>query len=587
MLESFESEGLQFALVALIFTLFWLALVGVGRLLARSPSIALNLAVGAVVAMAVPQLLSALGLMPYWSITLTALPFALFKVRELFTFQNLHPSKLEKISIGTLVFLFVCRFFEAGLVQPHGDPLYYHLLSAAKWKQLEEIQFIPNLPLLFQASWWDYIYLWPAFFFQTGPHKGLVASQIFSQWSHLFIAFLGSLLLWYKILRDQNVDRLISLISTLAIAACASLWWSATLAKNDWGSIFLFLGGLCLALENKFLLAGLLFGFSFAAKWTAGPVIAPLFLWLAVRERKNMRQVALLSLGFILGVAPIAIRNFVATANPIFPVPFGSAGRPYLSETFLNYIAHYTYNSGDTGLAKLTVRSQLLFESPFVILGLGAFVFLFKRTNGVLKNLYLVMWIGYLVFSVMTGSYLENRIFGPGMIVMVGLGVYWISEISRSPYLLPPMLLLAIVFSRIPTHMPLKFFSEWPLSNQIKNINAGELKTQMWQKIPAGQKIVTTGDNENFYLAYYDVADIPNSPRLDQIARTSNTTLEALRQIKQLGYRYVFHTPRYDGHCWEGFCERLQKELEQFEKLIVLRNGPAAVLDLDRLETLR
>ncbi len=578
------SNFLGFGLLSLSFAVFWLSLLGWGSLFSRKNSIGQSLVIGTAIAMATPQFLSFFGLLnqAYMPFGFVGLGLILVFVRgPRPSAPNIKNSPETWIPLGILGLLFICRFFEASLLQPHGDALYYNLLSAAKWHQLGRIEFIPELPLLYQSSWWDYLYLWPAMIFQSAPNVGLMESQIFSQWIHLFVGLLGSVLLWDYILKTLKFETLSRHVSTLAIVACASLWWTAALAKNDWGSILLFLGALSFYLESRLVVAGLLFGMAIATKWTSLFIAAPFLVWLIYKNLKSPKTLLLFCGSILLGLLPIAIRNVWATGNPIFPIPLGDLGSIYVSNTFSNYMQQYTQSGWTQNwLQLLQVRAVIFKESPFAWLGFFSFLFLWKTRNRVLP-FYSMTLIGFILFSLKSGLTTENRLFGVGIVMLVGFGAVLATELIPNRKWKWLLFAVAMATSRLPLHMPKKFFEEWPPT--LSRINAGDIKEQIQKQIPPGSSILTTGDNEHYYLSAYQITDLPNHPSLDVIVATQPTVLDGLLKVKESGYRYVLQVTRFDGYCWPGFCEKLQAGLGEFQNLVILRGQNAVLLDLDRL----
>lgn len=577
------------------FVLFFLALVSWGRLLNRSLALPYSLLLGTAFAMAIPQVLSLFHLLDQWWIatvfTIIPLPFLWLSLRRL-DWAKLIPkptSASEKILLFALFLLFFCRFFEASYPQPHGDPLYYNLLAAAKWRALGQIQFVPELPLLFQSSWWDYLYLWPAMFYQVEPGRGLIESQIMSQWLHFFVGFGGSLLVWNRILDHFKYDNFTKYLSSIVLIACASLWWTATLAKNDWGAVFLVLGGFGLLLEQKILLGSLILGMAFIAKGTTLPVV---FVFLAAFCIRKHREIPKVAFGFFLGILPIVIRNVLATGNPIFPAPFLHLGNEYLSESFLEYVVKFAGGSfaERDWAALLNNRKDVIQDHIFIPLGFATLVLgvVKKKTSGMGAwlglegKIFLLSIVSFFIFILISGPWAENRLFGPGLVVLSGTGAVLLSRQATNKFLTWALVVLALGTSRIPTYMPRKFFENFPPS--ILSMNSGDLKLTIQKQIPVGTAIVTSGDNELYYLSMYSITDAVNNPNLDKIVRNNTDLRPLLLAIKNEGFRYLLHTTRYDGQCWEGLCERLQKEISNFDSQVVISGKSGVLLDLDRIK---
>ncbi len=511
----------------------------------------------------------------------------------------------------------IVRFVHATRLARHGDALYYHLVAPVSWVQRGDISFDAALPLNFMASFWEYLYLYPAQWFLGNDGAGLPAIQLFSQWSHLSLGWLGTGLAVIGLLSRFGLPPVPALLGGFAGLATRSLWWTGALAKNDCGvSLWLILGFLLLWFPGKAglrsaLVAGMLIGAAVAAKYSAlfvaGPLIA---LWVFNPARRPGARRGLAAGAALLGAlstgGALLVRNAAATGNPFFPVPFSWMRTGSVSQSTREYVASLAPTGFDPGV---TWRVERLLETrdegPLAIAFLLSAGLVLRRTvprrwrpwdgRGV-SIFYGLSLASLFCFLAVGRPGTDIRLLGTGLVLLNVTGtlltLFLLRGLARRwrPFRGVPtgaaVFAALLLTCRMAPEAVIRFPGTFPLERAIEQHTAGDTKLWILKNLPRAEAIVTTGDNEIYYLLGRRIRVGSDDLRLDRLWRQADSEgiVDAglLLLFRKEGFRYLLDT-RYSGEP-PPLSARLRPFLEQHPQLIVFRGRESVLVDLRRVE---
>lgn len=513
----------------------------------------------------------------------------------------------------------VVRFVQATRLARHGDPLYYHLVAPVSWVKSGFIGFDASHPLNFLASLWEYLYLWPAQWFLGHDGVGLPAIQIFAQWIHLSVGWMGMGLVVISLLRRLRFPPVPALLGGFAALATRSLWWAGALAKNDCGAALWLLSGVLLLWGNKrnstrrYLAAGILIGAAFVAKYTVAFLILPLMVgWSILLLRRAAREfpvaLAALLLGALIAAGPTLVRNDLGTGLPLFPVSFGRVNAASLSESSREYIKWISPGGVDTTVSwRLERLAELSAEGPLTIVGLFIPVLFFPRlcgrTKGVAQKdgpltLFLVSFASLLCFLAIGSPGTDVRLLGPGIVLLnvsgtliALIGLRSLSRRAPQVRWIPAgFLTFAAIAStcRFAPEAVLDRFRDLPLQREVLNHTGGDAKVWAATHVEPSDRIVTTGDNEIYYLLGHEVHVATDDMVLDRLWREKiskgASAEEILVSFRDRGFRYLLDT-RFPGEI-SALSSRLRPSLDSHPEWTVFQGKDARLIDLRRVERL-
>lgn len=510
----------------------------------------------------------------------------------------------------------VLRFVQATRLARHGDPLYYHLVAPVLWVR-SNLSFDPSHPLNFCASAWEGLYLWPAQWFLGTGDVGLPAIQIFSQWIHLSIGWVGMGMAVVALLRRLRVPPVPALIGGFAALATRSLWWTGALAKNDCGVAFWLLSGVVLLwgtaekgrLRGPFA-AGALLGASFATKYSAVFLGLPLFVvWGVDRARRQPKRLpaalVVLLFGGLVSAAPFLVRNWSGGGSPIFPISFGMAEAvARVSQSSREYFAGIAPSGLDTGLSwRLGRLEELGEEGPlalFSLLGPALLVWHgfarrapFPRWRGA-SMLFLAPLASLAFFLLIGKPNTDLRLLGPGLTLLnvsgTLLALLLIRSIARSSSRLRWLpagwvTLSAVALTcRLALEAVVDRIRDFPIQQAIAGHTGGDTKAWIARNVPRSDRIVTSGDNEIYYVLGHDVAVGTDDLRLDRLWReavSAGATADVLLvKFRGEGFRYLLDT-RFPGEPF-GLAAVLKQSLDRHPEWIVFQGKESRLIDLER-----
>ena len=510
----------------------------------------------------------------------------------------------------------VLRFVQSTRLARHGDPLYYHLVAPVLWLRSGAIAFDPQHPLNFQASLWEYLYLWPAQLFLGKGEVGLPAIQIFAQWTHLSLGWVGIGLAVVALLQRLRFPRAIALIGGFAALATSSPWWTGALAKNDCGAAaWLLCGAVLLSRAERSTTtnaaAGVFIGAAFVAKYTVAFTAIPLLLgWvvfqLLVAPKKLPLALSGVLLGGLISASPLLARNYHGTGSAIYPLSFGNMAISTLSESSREYIYGMAPAVPDDHVSwRIERLGELSREGTLAIVSLAIPLFLVRGLFAPAKSsafrrralsLFFVAFGSLLCFLVVARPGTDFRLLGPGIVLLNVSGTLisllsmrFLSRRARAFRLLPSGILAlgaVAATSRMAPEAVLDRIRELPLQRHLVEHTAGDTKLWIATRVPKSERIVTTGDNEIYYMLGHDVSVATDDLSLDRLWREEVSVGDSgeliLRAFRARGFRYLLDTS-FPGEPAE-LQSRLGPTLDRHQGWIAFQGKDSKLIDLSRLE---
>ncbi|MBI3557278.1 MAG: hypothetical protein HY074_13525 [Deltaproteobacteria bacterium] len=497
---------------------------------------------------------------------------------------------------------------------PHfqSDPLLQHLLGPRLWFQDGAITLNSRIPVAMKNYYWEYLSIWANSLLGGEAGRGLVESQIFSQWLHV-LAWFGTLLILIPLLRYFSVPWPWLGFGILAAASSWSVAWTAELAKNDWGVIFWTLCGLRLLLAiqgpelRNLFIGGLFLGLAVGAKFTAAITIAPFVAFWAAKRlfddgfSKGFRAILFLSGAFSLGLTPILMRNFILTENPFFPILDGIFSSPRLSRSVARYYAASQWADGREFGSLLAARVKLIavHEPALIALFLAgiAVPICWKRRGWNSRTpLYFVSAAAVMLFLVSVGANktaedgnLALRLMGPGMILGLSSGVFAFFDVflvlsDRFTWLISATGIVITIFGISQSRLPLidlarTRYSIANLTDAMRTIAIGGA-TKAWLRLNASPEdlIVTTGDNQLYYVAHLRVTAMPDQPGLDRSYNGPSGFEDYLEFLLSLGTKYILDSSHYELGYWSDFSYELNRRLRAHPEAVIFERVDSRIV---------
>lgn len=254
-------------------------------------------------------------------------------------------TRWAQLTLLLMTIFVVSRFLFALYPQLQADPLAYHVEAPKIWAQEGTLHFISWLPWGLQSGAFEYFYTLIATITQD-PVLLLLTAQI----SHVVVGTLLSALVILTLCELVGLRKDIALLVTLA---CLVFPLDATMmvrAKNDGATLFFSLLALRSLLSHRsFWLCGIFAGAAVAAKWSGLFFVLPLMLFanhLSLEKPslpQGLVQLAKLSVCVLLLAAPLALRNWLWTDDPLFPAMGRVFPSPQLNAILLAEVEKYTY----------------------------------------------------------------------------------------------------------------------------------------------------------------------------------------------------------------------------------------------------
>jgi hypothetical protein len=419
-----------------------------------------------------------------------------------------------------IVFL---KLLEGLQFHQHGDSYVTYLVGPRAWAVTGNFNSFLSYSQLFLSTSFESLFAWGTALMGLTGGNGLDISQWFSQWVTAGIGVTGTLLgLMSLYARMSNIVPLSAAFAPfVAIYALQVpvLRWTQNLAKNDtgiafWGVAASFFSLFHAAQSIKMAaFSGLIFGAMVVGKMTTVVLAAALGFFILLKNRKNFFVFVLSGL---LGGAPILIRNYALTNNPVFPWLPNVFPSAQLSEFALHGAKAATKNWINIQALPGYI-SELFQQNPLVLV--IPIVFLFKSWRSKVAVILLVHFFAFALFTLFLRPSTEIRYQGPVLIMLSFFAVYFtfaILEQFKQKWLMY-FLSLFILFA---THIT--FFSFFQIANAKKfsvfshwisgtNQIGGPAKLWIRNNLKQSSTILSFGDVHIYYLIDYHLTEIGQS----------------------------------------------------------------------------
>jgi hypothetical protein len=457
------------------------------------------------------------------------------------------------------------------------------------------------------------LYVWPAIFFKvagvhgsSGNSLGLVEMQIFCQWVHFFLGYGLTCFAVFALLRGLAFSTSVASMAAIASGFAEALWWTVSLAKNDFGACLYLISALALFVVARsqrkfssgiFFLVGILLGTSFTAKYTtlftAIPVGFAFFFLARDEERRSSRLSWMIAfvLGCVLGASGIILRNWLGTGDPIFPV--GPSSRHNLEILGPTYLFKYIGDFADSHVSIHTIFFrvlQLLKEHVliwcWVLLPLS-YRDLSRSARFERMVLFICLVLSFSLFTWKSGLRAHIRLWGPGLVLCMAFVVpVAIEALKRiripERWALCVVLVLALADSDLPLHSPKTFLQHWPLADALVSHSGSGAKAWLRGHMAPGERATLTGDDGIFYVSAFDVTTIPLNTVLDSRMYGVQTIESGLDILRRNNIRYAIDVRLPNGSSYPGLGQLIAKNSQKLAPLVVYKDDTSLILDLNQ-----
>lgn len=359
---------------------------------------------------------------------------------------------LPLLFIGALTAVFIAsRLILAAVPNTHPDALWYNLPAARAWFAMGRIALLPESIVSAQASYWDYLFLWPCALFPDSTVRSLLSAQIASQLLVVLLGYLPAGGVVFLLFRhrhataadgqggqggkdgEEEVERIWGMVTAVGALAANEMLYTAATAKNDCGVLSWLLAGVtvCLLAQSArvVFVGGLLLGLACGAKLTSLFIVAPFLVLFAVTT-KRWCGVATAVSGAAIPLVFFAIRNWLWTGNPVFPSLSGLFPSEYFSETWRVAMRQYDLPQWSSDALRHRVSNLFPRANPLTLFFLLPATFgLFSRRLEVIHVVSRTVLLAILLFLCATGSWAEVRLIGTVHLVIVLGAVTTISSV--------------------------------------------------------------------------------------------------------------------------------------------------------------
>ena len=335
-----NSKSLWFGLPAfLVFLLFVTGICSWGAFIRKRMAPAMDsleallfdLATGSVLAYAAAYVLTPTGLfsasrgVAVWVLLGAGFGFGIrdLKVRRALDFGRSWYSRLFMFLIPLMVLV---KLIEGLQFHQHGDAYVTYLSGPRMWGSSGRFDGFLRFSQFFLSTSWESLFAWGTVLMGFEGGRGLDVSQWFSQWVTGGIGFSGAALAGLALCRRFpqaiKVDSAFHPVIVLIALQLPELAWTQNLAKNDFGIVFWGLSAFYFSLRAASIsplfafFPGLIGGAAVVGKFTLAFFAVLIGLSLLLQNRKAFFWFVS---GGVSGAAPVLIRNFIYTDNPVFP----------------------------------------------------------------------------------------------------------------------------------------------------------------------------------------------------------------------------------------------------------------------------
>ncbi|MFZ9594483.1 MAG: hypothetical protein ACO3A2_00190 [Bdellovibrionia bacterium] len=513
-------------------------------------------------------------------------------------------SLVEGVIFGLLIFVWIGFCLNASGAHGTSDPFLYHLLGPRLWVDAGKIYLPGPIPITFQASSWEMLLVLSQILLGAPEGFGLIEGHLFSQYLHVVVGLGGVLAVLFKLSpKESGVPRFwmgVALLGALLTPDLRELSW---LGKNDWGVLFWICAGTALLLRppssswRQKALAAFLLGLGCAGKPNSLFFVIPVLGCFALRplEADSLRKRFFELLGvagwILLGAAPILIRNWAYTGAPLFP--FVQLGlNPELGGP-LSSFAQLTPSrlTGTFTFFQSQLRWVLAEHWVYTWIVLGPLLGSFFR-DPLLRKLSWILPISSLWFLVLEINHQFVRWLGAPLVLSGFLPVLLLSDLLnrgsgawrklgfQSGLALVMALILtsqvevkgwwAMLHRGSPTHV---------IRNPVVHLG-GDSKAWLRLNATFETPIVTTGDNQLYYLSYLPVTPLSYGLELKRKLESLRHSILIFSQLYQFGYRYVLDVMHWDDQYWTDYAFTLDRAILNLPEAIVFMGPRSKVIDL-------
>ena len=423
----------------------------------------------------------------------------------------------KKFSFVWVLFwlIFLMKTFECLLPNPHGDPLYYHLVAPKIWAESSLSEMYLDLSHYVQAGYFDLIYFIPFFISES-----LLKNQIACQFIHFFFSIgLASFFCFHWI--NHRLWGPLAAISMLTISKDSAFFHYA---KND-GALALFsMVTAWLVYRAKYLekekgktsliLTGLLLGIIPGIKMSGLLVVLPLAVYFVWQNRKRVSNILITGSIALLVFAPALAKNYIYTGNILFPVLL-SKFPGFLTQPMLEHYSHYYGNP--INLETFMIQFQDFLTGKYLFLIHPILMWINYKSGR--KYLNFFAWLSitiFVLYIVLNGSLPHPRYFFSCyflLILFIFLSLKAMSEDPNSGRILRSKISLVLLFIIILSDAKLDL-----VSLNIKNAVSGHYSltekemirreipmTALWEKIEPNdtenvEYIISDWYSSSYYL---------------------------------------------------------------------------------------
>lgn len=513
-------------------------------------------------------------------------------------------SKLYWIGLGSVVAVLATHLIRGFFLQGDPDPLIYHLTAPRVWVDLGRITLFPDLPSIHQASWWEMLYVLIQVWVGGPEGTGLFEAQLISQWTHVGVGLVGSLMALYSIFTDRESSLRSQAWIFPALLACllgSSFQLNAALAKNDWGVIFWLLAAIYFCERHShpskekrgisYLWSGIFFGMAVTGKWNSLFFVA---VYLGVRFLQarafNVRCVA----GILLGALPMVVANLLSTGNPLFPfissLTFPDLVSPDAIRTSILRPSRIRFNP-----VFVWGQFRRMLDEHWIYWGLVLFPLVcgFTRTRklrewmlfasisafGILLVDFpfpMVRWVG---LPLLLSGFLTVLLLHDGLSRIRGRIYPW----------LEPLAYLGFLIFLIPRTAGIQGFNlaslpspSWLIRDNSFHL-AGDAKA--WLRLNADWRtpVVTTGEQEFYYLSSLHPVSLLDNPRVNRQVDGLISAESLVSKLHEMGFKFILDSYHPEQRFWTFSSMMLQDVLFRYPDALVYSGRTSQIIDIQKV----
>jgi hypothetical protein len=304
-----------------------------------------------------------------------------------------------------------------------------------------------------------------------------------------------------------------------------------------------------------------------------------------------MRPALALGSGLLLAIVPVALRNFLETHNPFYPLfnhAFaGTALGPTLEGFYENFRAPWPPLSIPSEL--MAAIGELVRGSP-IVLGLLALPFLIWRKTWPLqlKTLARSIIASFLLLVLLARNTIFWRLAGALPVIAPALGVVAFCLCIRNRKLaLVIMAGLILAPALTNEQLVLSSFRVFQAPNPSLQIRAdhkgGSAKAWLRMHASPSELIVSSGDSQIYYLTALNVLTLTDHPDFDRATSAIDDPVALVLELRSRGARYFLATWLERGLPWGKSMAILLESIQRNPECIAFDGHDAQVIDLDKL----